>query len=100
MKLENQVIFLVSPEPWGSHFLSKHHYAMHLQKKNQVIFITQGEGGISEGPEGIVLLSFKPVPGGRFLPKKLRAASDRKVWKKISKMRPRNLPKGTEIKSH
>ncbi|MEO0403835.1 MAG: hypothetical protein AAF193_03090, partial [Bacteroidota bacterium] len=85
MKLENRIIYLVSPEPWGVHYLSKHHYALHLQEKNEVVFITQGEKWqVSKGPNDITLLSFKPVKGNRFLPHPLRARSNKKTWLKIA----------------
>lgn len=39
MKLENQHIIIVSNEPWGDVWFSKHNYAHELSKKNTVIFI-------------------------------------------------------------
>lgn len=39
MKLENQNIVIVSNEPWGDIWYSKHNYAHELSKKNNVIFI-------------------------------------------------------------
>ena len=39
MKLENQHIIIVSNEPWGDVWYSKHNYANELSKKNTVIFI-------------------------------------------------------------
>lgn len=39
MKLENQTILIVSNEPWGDIWYSKHNWAFELAKKNTVIFI-------------------------------------------------------------
>jgi len=39
MKLENHTILIISPENWGDVFLSKHHYAIELSKKNKVWFL-------------------------------------------------------------
>lgn len=39
MKLENQNIVIVSNEPWGDIWYSKHNYANELSKKNRVFFI-------------------------------------------------------------
>lgn len=39
MKLENQNILIVSNEPWGDIWYSKHNYANELSKKNKVVFL-------------------------------------------------------------
>lgn len=39
MKLENQYILIVSNEPWGAVWYSKHNWAYELSKKNKVVFI-------------------------------------------------------------
>lgn len=39
MKLENQTILIVSNEPWGDIWYSKHNWAFELSKKNTVFFI-------------------------------------------------------------
>lgn len=39
MRLENQNIVIVSNEPWGDIWYSKHNYAHELSKKNNVIFL-------------------------------------------------------------
>lgn len=38
MILQNKNILLISPEPWEHVFVSKHHYALHLGKRNNRIF--------------------------------------------------------------
>lgn len=39
MKLENQILLIVSNEPWGDVWYSKHNWAYELSKKNKVLFI-------------------------------------------------------------
>lgn len=39
MKLISKIILLISPEPWGINFVSKHHYARELAKNNKVYFL-------------------------------------------------------------
>lgn len=39
MKLENQNILILSNEPWGDIWYSKHNYAYELSKKNKVFFL-------------------------------------------------------------
>ena len=40
LKLENKVIYLLSPNHWGDMHISKHHYAKELAKKNKVYYIS------------------------------------------------------------
>lgn len=37
--MEHKTILLISPEAWGTNFVSKHHYAHYLSKKNRVYFL-------------------------------------------------------------
>ncbi len=37
--LKNKVILLISPQPWGSLFISKNHYAVELAKTNVVYYL-------------------------------------------------------------
>ncbi|MDF1674519.1 MAG: hypothetical protein P1U44_02300 [Vicingaceae bacterium] len=39
MKLENQTLLVISNEPWGDIWYSKHNWAYELSKKNKVFFI-------------------------------------------------------------
>lgn len=39
MFLENKVIYILSPEPFGGNLLSKHHYAIELARRNHVYLI-------------------------------------------------------------
>ncbi|MBS1506735.1 MAG: hypothetical protein JSS79_08820 [Bacteroidetes bacterium] len=38
MKLVGKTILIISPEPWGTNFVSKHHYAVLLAKRNNKVF--------------------------------------------------------------
>lgn len=37
--MKNKTILLISPEAWGTNFVSKHHYANYLSKNNTVYFL-------------------------------------------------------------
>jgi len=34
----NKTIFILSPQPWGKMHISKHHYAIELAKKGNLIY--------------------------------------------------------------
>ena len=38
-QLKHKVILLISPEPWGTNYVSKHHFAITLAESNQVYFL-------------------------------------------------------------
>ena len=38
MKLQNMVILIISPEAWGINYISKHHYAIDLAKRNNIVY--------------------------------------------------------------
>lgn len=42
--MKNKVILLISPEPWGRNFVSKHHYANYLAESNLVYFLNPADG--------------------------------------------------------
>jgi glycosyltransferase involved in cell wall biosynthesis len=42
--VKNKTILLISPEPWGINFVSKHHYANYLAKNNTVYFLNPPKG--------------------------------------------------------
>lgn len=88
MELKNKHIFLLSTEFWGSHYLSKHHYALALKALgNEVYFIqpgkTKGAFSAGESPEGIPLIDFKPSSGQRHLPKSIAQKIQKREWQKI-----------------
>jgi hypothetical protein len=72
--VKNRVIWIISPEAWGEHLLSKHHYAMTLARGgNEVVFIEPDQGlqTLREvtGVPDLMLLDWKPVQGLRHFPK-------------------------------
>ncbi|MCT4645619.1 MAG: hypothetical protein N4A74_11590 [Carboxylicivirga sp.] len=69
MKLSKQRILVVSPEPWGKIFLSKHHYVMELLKKgNKVYFLSQKSESyqwrlqISDFDKNLIFISYPAWP--------------------------------------
>jgi len=63
MKLRNCNILLISPEPWGDHKVSKHHYAHELSRRgNKVYFLNSPstEWGKKEIEENLFILDYKP----------------------------------------
>lgn len=77
--LERQNILLISPEPWGKNFVSKHHYALELAKKgNKVFFLNPPKKGIpkfnpflnnKEVSDNLFLIDYQPIFRGlRHLP--------------------------------
>ena len=42
--MQNKTILLISPEPWGINFVSKHHYSNYLSKENKVYFLNPPSG--------------------------------------------------------
>lgn len=72
--LEGKNILVISSEAWGTSHLSKHHYALALQKAgNQVFFLNppaQGAAGVIETDDsGVRILNYRQsIKGARFLP--------------------------------
>ncbi|MEL6534241.1 MAG: hypothetical protein AAFQ98_02455 [Bacteroidota bacterium] len=87
----NKSILIISPEPWGKSFVSKHHYAVQLAKQgNQVVFLgppTQAFD-IQPGPVPGLQLAEYPgfLKGYRFFPKFLRQYWLRKTTKQLEKL--------------
>lgn len=72
MKFSDRVIWIVSPEAWGQHRVSKHHYALELIRRgNEVVFIEPHHAGpsvdVSEHNQ-LQLLNFSVTRGARKLP--------------------------------
>lgn len=73
MLLKNKNILLISPEPWGHIFVSKHHYAVHLGKRgNKVFFLSPPSNAQSVEKteyENVFSISYGGFPQGlRFYP--------------------------------
>lgn len=78
MKLENKVIWILSPNRWGKMKVSKHHYALTLAARNNIVYFIEppsleSAGMVihpSEESKNLFIVSYKPVFRGKnFLPK-------------------------------
>lgn len=58
--MKGKTILLISPEPWGENFVSKHHYANYLSKENTVYFLNPAHG-FSKNPFGNIQLKQKNI---------------------------------------
>ncbi len=90
--LRDKTILIISPEPWGINFLSKHHYALTLAKwGNKVYFLNPSTRDLSEsirikksGHEGLYLVDYRsPMKGTYRLPGPLRRMLVGREIKKI-----------------
>lgn len=77
--LRNKTILIISPEAWGEHLLSKHHYARALAEMgNNVFFLNPPNSGSHvkmcpiEGLPSLSVLNYQGMRGVRFLPRFLR----------------------------
>lgn len=90
-QLSNRTILLVSPEPWDHIFVSKHHYAVFLaRKQNKVFFLgppsTVERLEVSPIP-GLYLLSYKGfIKGLRFYPPFVQRLIITKVYSRLEKL--------------
>lgn len=51
--MQNKTILLISPEPWGINFVSKHHYANYLSEENTVYFLNPATGYVKNVNKGM-----------------------------------------------
>jgi glycosyltransferase involved in cell wall biosynthesis len=82
-------VLIISPEPWDHLFVSKHHYAIELARKNQVYFLNpSGKDWASKKTkyENVFEVSASPfISGLRHLPRYLQKYLIRKKFNKIQK---------------
>lgn len=66
MILKNKNILIISPEPWGTNFVSKHHYASELSKLNIVFFLNPPTKKFSahEVNPNLRAIDYKPIVRG------------------------------------
>ena len=78
MKLENKVIWILSPNRWGKMKVSKHHYALTLAARNNIVYFIEPPSLESSGmviqpsteSKNLFIVSYRPVFRGKnFLPK-------------------------------
>lgn len=86
--IEQKNILIISPEPWGSCFVSKHHYAINLAKKgNKVFFLSKNQKTGTAIIPGLILLNMPEIPKGlRFYPAFLRKKIHHKIGDKLKIM--------------
>ena len=88
MELIGKKILLISPEPWDHMFVSKHHYATHLSKRENRVFFLNPPSGKYERHfthhKDIVNLDYPGFPMGyRYLPRFFRDSLTRKVYNRL-----------------
>ena len=73
MRLCDKSILIISPEPWGTNYVSKHHYAAELAERNRVYFTGPPAWGRPfrtrpQSGESVQLLRYPHIPGLNLLP--------------------------------
>ena len=58
--MKNKTILIISPEPWGANFVSKHHYANYLAKDHTVYFLNPATG-FARSPSKGMNIEIKPI---------------------------------------
>ena len=89
--LHNKTILIISPEPWGQNFVSKHHYAVMLAKhKNIVYFLNPPSAYYKLHPtqyHNLYVVDYPPfLKGLRYLPEALQRKTIRQKYKKIQQL--------------
>jgi len=51
MELTGKTILIISPQPWSNMFVSKHHYAIELMKRGNIIYFLQPLGSTPENTD-------------------------------------------------
>ena len=73
-RLTKKKIVLISPEPWGKNFLSKHHIANELARRGNKVFFIPPVGSIEKNygdnfPKNVEVVSYRPIRGLNSFPK-------------------------------
>ena len=96
--IEGKNILLISPEPWGVNFVSKHHYANYLAKNNTVYFLNPPsafsrksfgkiDGKTTKIKDRLIVVDYiNLLPKMNKLPKSLLETTFRKQAKLIQKL--------------
>lgn len=83
-------ILLISPEDWNHLFVSKHHYAIELSKRNKVFFLNppgKEFSSIKSTYNNLWVVNYTPfIKGLRFLPRFLQVYFMRRKFKQIQKL--------------
>lgn len=100
MKLVGKTILIISPEPWGTNFVSKHHYAVLLAKRNNKVFFLNPPQKKNTGPvleaipsvENLYQINYSPkVKGTNRMPVWLKNFFQRLDIQRIVKIIPHRL---------
>jgi len=86
--LENKKILLISPEAWGTNFVSKHNYAIELSKNNKIYFLNppSAEYSLEKLNQNLIIIDYRLFPRGlNRMPKKFRNFFNILMIRKIKK---------------
>ena len=87
MNLKNKTILLISPEAWGTSFVSKHHYAVHLANRGNKVYFLNPPGNkynLQKVNDNLLVIGYKPfIRGTNRLPIALRKTIFKKDIKRI-----------------
>lgn len=91
MDLIGKNILLISPEPWNHIFVSKHHYAIHLGKRNNKVFFLNPPSFKDEvlkaDYENVWQVNYTGFPRGlRFFPVFIQKGVIKKVFVKLQNL--------------
>ncbi len=91
MEIANTNILIISPEPWGNNFVSKHHYAVTLAAKgNTVYFLNPPSSSYSVQPtayEHVYEVNYTPfLKGLRYLPELLQRRQIQRKYEKLQQL--------------
>lgn len=66
MILENKKILIISPEAWGTNFVSKHNYALELSNKNRIYFLNppSAKYSLEQINQNLIIVDYKSFPRG------------------------------------
>lgn len=91
MYLNTKKILVISPEPWGNNFVSKHHYAVTLAKQgNRVYFLNPPSSSYSiqhTSYEHVHEVNYTPfLKGLRYLPEQVQRQLIRQKYEKLQRL--------------
>src|SRR5690606_32482856 len=91
LKLTGKNILLISPEPWEHIFVSKHHYAVHLGRRNNKVFFLNPPGksnlATETAHENVRSVHYTGFPRGlRYFPGPLQRFFIRRKFTKLQEL--------------
>lgn len=88
MIFSGKTILLLSPEKWGTNFVSKHHYANLLASKGNIVYFLNPPGSkinLEKISNNLFVINYKMPRGVNRLPRIIKKAIHRIVWNNIKK---------------